>query len=178
MVETVAQAGLIPVAEMMVHLSEKVLIVYGVWEETGGDARPRESWRCKLCVDGVDNRRSYADQSGLIQIAEFEVGEIESSVGTIGSGKTCPGLRLGERQHSMREGVGRVEAAVAKVTVSVAVKRVIAALADHIDVAAQGSAQLRLAAGCDHLEFLNHIQRVKCAGESRRIVVRSSCHRQ
>jgi hypothetical protein len=67
--------------------------------------------------------------------------------------------------------VCRVEAVVADVVVGAALEHVGAAARDHVDVAAERAAQLRLAARRDDLELLHGVHAVGDTAQRRRVVV-------
>lgn len=160
-IQAVADAELILVAELMVDLGEEIRAVDRVWIDAGRDLRAGISAGEQPGVDGGDVGRRDGHQAGLVQLPLLEIGEVKGSVGDDRSREAGAVLRLRHGQDAVGQRVRGVEAAVAEIAVEIAVKSIRAALGYDIDVATQRASELGLASGGDHLELIDDTETVE-----------------
>ena len=128
-IEAVADAGLVRVAEVMIDLGEQVAVVHRVGIDAGGDLRAGIIHGEELRVDGRDVSGRDGGQARLIQFALLEVGEVKGAVVNDRTAEACAVLRLRERQGDLRQRISRIETLVLEIEVDVAMQVVGAALA-------------------------------------------------
>src|SRR3954447_9185166 len=139
----------------MIDFTEDVGRMSWVRIQSGADRRTGITARVQPSVDNRDIDGRDRDQAGLIQVSAFEVSEVKGAIPNKRAAEASSVLRLSQRQYLIRQRVSRVEPAVAKVAVKIAVDSVCAALCDRVDVAAKRTAELCLCAGSDDLNLID-----------------------
>src|SRR5262245_11742041 len=116
----------------MIYLAETRTGVHWIGIDACGNQRPLIADRCEPGVNLYDVFGRDRDQTGLVQIALFEIPEIKRSIVDDGSPKRCAKLRLGYRQFSLGQSIRRIEALIAEKSVNITMKRIRTASCRHV----------------------------------------------
>src|SRR4051812_35707371 len=101
----------------MVHLSQEVAVVDGIGIEAGADLRTPVAGCNQPGVDRTDDRGGNGDQTALVEVTSFEIGEVEGLVLNDRAAQTCSVLSLRERDSRVRDCVGCVQVGIAEESV-------------------------------------------------------------
>jgi len=156
---------------MVIDFQQRVRGVDWIRIDARREERPAIADRAQPCVDGVDSGGRNRHESGLIELAAFDVAEDKRPVARDGSADAAAVLVLVHRQLRAGEGVRRVQAIVAKKCVAVRAPDVRAAARRDADVAAQRTPELRLSARGHDLKLVDRVDAERDTAQRGGVVV-------
>ncbi len=117
MVKAISDAELIRAAELVVHLGKHIFVANRVGINAGRNRRAGIPDGREPCIDRGHIRRRDGGEAGLVQVAPFEVREIEGAVAHDRAAQARTVLRLREGKREMRERIRGIQPLIAEVTI-------------------------------------------------------------